>query len=214
MQYVAIPLSDDPDTQVAQTIDMMRRHVIEDSESEPIRRVAAGLQAAAGGLSGEPADPIAESFYWVKNRIRFQQDADTAAPLRHLIRDPQGNEVVEVLIRPRDLVDMPDAREDCDGFASTLPALLRAQGIPCNFVTVAADNQEPGVYSHVYSACYPNGQRIALDSSHGPYPGWEATQTGQVTRVREWPIDGWSLFEWFLFGCVIGAVGYLAMKVL
>ena len=132
-----------PNSEYYRTIAMMRRHVIEDAESEPIRRVAAGLQAAAG-LSVEPADPVADSFYWVKDRLQFQQDEDTAEPLRPLVTDPEFQAFVEMLIRPRDLVQMPDAREDCDGYATLLPTLLRAQRIPCSFVTVAADDHEPG----------------------------------------------------------------------
>ena len=208
VEYAAIPLSDDPDTQVAQTIAMMRRHVIEDAESEPIRRVAAGLQAAAG-LSVEPADPVADSFYWVKDRLQFQQDEDTAEPLRPLVTDPEFQAFVEMLIRPRDLVQMPDAREDCDGYATLLPTLLRAQRIPCSFVTVAADDHEPGRFSHVYAACYPGGRRIALDSSHGPYPGWDSVDTGQVTRMKEWPIDGPSWGELLLIGLALFAAAWV-----
>jgi hypothetical protein len=181
VNYEASPLSTDPDTQVAQTISRMRRHVIEDSHSAPIQRDAAAIQAQGG-------DPLSDTFWWVKNRIGFRQDEQLAQPVRGLL----DGDVVEVLIRPRDLANMRTPLEDCDGFASLLPSLLRAQGVPCSFVTVAADSRDPSRFSHVYAACTdPNtGQRVSLDSSHGPYPGWECLEAGPVWRIKEWAIDG------------------------
>jgi hypothetical protein len=179
VEYVASPLSEDPDTQVAQTIHRMRRHVIEDSRSAPIQRDAAAIQAQGG-------DPISDTFWWVKDRVGFRQDEQLAQPVRRFL----DGDVVEVLIRPRDLANMRTPLEDCDGFASLLPSLLRAQGVPCSFVTVAADARDPSRFSHAYAACYPNGRRVSLDSSHGPYPGWECLEAGPVWRIKEWPIEG------------------------
>jgi hypothetical protein len=185
--YEAFPLSEDPDTQVAQTIHRMARHVREDARSAPILNEAAQLQASGSG------DPISDTFWWVKNRVGFRQDEQLAAPVWRGDGDPvDGGTVVEVLIRPRDLAQMDRPREDCDGFASYGPALLRAQGVPCKFVTVAADRRDPSRYSHVYAACTdPNtGQRVSWDASHGPYPGWECLSAGPVWRIKEWAIDG------------------------
>jgi hypothetical protein len=175
--YAGVPLSPDPDTQVAQTINLMRANVRADSFSEPILRDAAAMESGSGDLTSD-------GFWWTKGRIGFQQDEKTAAPFRRFFDD----DVVEVLIRPRDLANMRRPVEDCDGFAQYLPALMRARGIPCSFVTVAADAREPDRYSHVYAACYPNGRRIALDASHGAYPGWEAPN--YFGKKKEWPIDG------------------------
>jgi hypothetical protein len=177
----------------------MRRNIIEDSRSPAIRRIAADLQANGSG------DPVADTFWWIKDRVGFRQDAQLAAPIRPFL----DGDVVEVLIRPRDLAQMGRPLEDCDGFASFGPAILLAQGIHCNPVTVAADAREPGRFSHVYAACYPDGRRVSLDASHGPYPGWDSIDTGQVTRVKEWPIDGPDWGELLL----IGAVLFLAAKI-
>ena len=206
VNYSLTPLSEDPDRQVEQTIQRMRRHVIEDSGSAPIQRDAALIRQSGTG------DPISDSFWWVKNRINFWQDEQLSRGLRAFHGgDPVADPIIEVLVRPRDLADMQPAAEDCDGFASYLPALLRCQGVPCSFVTVAADPREPGRFSHVYAACTDpaTGQRISLDASHGAYPGWECTESGQVTRLKEWPIDGpdWGT----LF--VIAVVLYAAAKV-
>ncbi len=198
--YQAIPLSEDPDTQVAQTIDMMRRYVKADSGSAPIQQEAAELALLSAG------DPCSEVFDYIKGKVGFQRDEVTAAPIRPLL----DGDVVEVLIRPRDLAQMYTPREDCDGFEMYGPALLRALGVKCNLVTVAADPREPSRYSHVYAACYPNGERIALDMSHGPYPGWEAPDL--YGKKREWPIDGWDLgdlagFALLAFGAFLLARG-------
>lgn len=200
VNYNVSRLSADPDTQVAQTIQRMRRHVLEDSRSETILKEAQLIQDNGTG------DPISDTFWHVKGRVGFRQDHELAEPIRGFLDD----EVVEVLIRPRDLSQMERPLEDCDGFASYAPALLAAQGIPCNFVTVAANPKQPGVFSHVYAACRDprTGQRISLDASHGGYPGWEATDTGQVTRVKEWPIDGPDFGEVLL---IAGAL-FLAAK--
>ena len=205
VSYNLTPLSEDPDTQVEQTIQRMRRNVLEDSRSAPIQRDAAILRAFGTG------DPLADSFWWVKNRVRFSQDADLSAPFRGFLNRDDG--VVEVLIRPADLSEMAQsgvAAEDCDGFASYVPALVIAQGGSCRFATVAADPRLPGQFSHVYAACSgPGNERISLDASHGPYPGWECTESGQVTRLKEWPIDGpdWGSLV------LIAAVLYVAAKV-
>jgi hypothetical protein len=179
VNWEAFPLSTDPDTQVAQTIQRMRRHVLEDSRSPAILNEAAAIQSLGG-------EPCSDTFWHVKGKVGFRRDEDLGRPVQPFLDDPN---IVEVLIRPRDLAQMPNPLEDCDGSASYVPALLMAQGVPCSFVTVAADSREPGRFSHVYAACYPPEGRISLDASHGPYPGWECTGTGQVTRVKEWPID-------------------------
>lgn len=194
MQWEVTPLSSDPDTQVAQTVSRMAGNVREDAGSAPILNDALAIQGSGSG------DPLSDTFWWNKRRLGFRHDRTLAQPFRPFLDD----EVVEVLIRPRDLAQMRQPLEDCDGFASLAAAQLRAQGIPCNFVTVAADTREPGRFSHVYLACYPeSGERIALDVSHGPYPGWEATDTGQVTRLKEWSIDGPGWGEVLLIGAAI-----------
>lgn len=200
MEWNAETLSSDPDTQVAQTIHRMRQHVREDAQSPEIQQEARMI------LENGSGDPISDTFWHVKNRVGFRQDKALAAPIRPFVDD----ELVEVLIRPRHLASMRRPLEDCDGFASYGPALLQAMGIGCNFVTVAADPREPGRFSHVYAACTDpeTGQRVPIDSSHGPYPGWEATQTGQVTRLEEWSINGPDFWQMLL----IAAGLFLAAK--
>ena len=199
VQYEAFPLSQNPDTQVAQTVDKMGQNVREDTGSDPIQRDAAALSSA---------DPLSEAFWMAKRKVGFRRDEQLSAPIRGSL----DGDVIEVLIRPRDLSQMRTPLEDCDGFASLTAARLRAVGVPCNFVTVAADRRDPSRFSHVYLACYPDGPggvRVPLDVSHGPYPGWECTEAGAVWRMKEWPIDGPNWGELLL----IGAVLFLAARV-
>lgn len=195
VDYRAIPLSADPDTQVAQMIGHMKRAAIEDSESEPILREASELRGSG--------DLCSDVFWFDKNRVQFQRDELTSHPFADYFND----DVVEVMIRPRDLANMRQPKEDCDGFATYAASQLRALGIPCNFVTVAADRREPNRYSHVYLACYPNGRRVALDISHGAYPGWEAPN--MFGKRREWPIDGPDGWELFLMAAIWAGLWFL-----
>jgi hypothetical protein len=179
-------VGDDPDEQVAETIGLMQRYVREDTGTPEV--LSAAEEAAPPG-----DDPLDGVFRYVKGLIRFQADETTAAPLQSRLAKMGLGEypVVEVLIRPRDMVtwrrDTGQGQVgDCDDYAMLTAALLIARGVDASFVTVAADPREPGQYSHVYVAAYPpGGGRVAMDTSHGEQPGWEVAN---VTRRREWPI--------------------------
>jgi hypothetical protein len=76
--------------------------------------------------------------------------------------------------------------------------------VKAKFVTVAADPRMPGQWSHVYVVAYLGGKRVPLDTSHGDYPGWEASE--YVTRRQEWDVDGAGLKQWLVIGLVAWAV--------
>lgn len=156
-------LADEPDIAVAQTIDTMARYVRED-------RRHSWFQDLAGELRSTNADRTKENcFNWIKGRVRFLTDERIADQL-HMDKAALGfSSIAEVLIRPVDIVRMVDPMGDCDDFSMLGACLLTACGLPCYFVTLAADSREPSQYSHVYvwAGC-------AFDSSHGPYVGWEA----------------------------------------
>lgn len=201
LNWTATVTGDDPDQQVADTIALMSRYVREDAET-PIVREAAN---EAAGLADDPVEGV---FWYVKRLIRFQHDDVTAAPLTSLLSQRGINApIVEVLIRPVDMLSWhadTGNRQigDCDDYAMLTAALLRAQGIPAKFVTVAVDPSMPNQFSHVYVAAYPDGQRIALDTSHGEAAGWEAPV---VARKEEWDIDA-GLVGWLLAGLLVLAL--------
>jgi hypothetical protein len=202
-------MPDDPDGQVRQAVARAICLIRQDATSETIDQLMPdgtkqtianpikddALRAAQGG------DPISGVWKAIKPFIKFKQDADIAKDLQI---DPQrkeelerefgklGADTVEVFIRPADqslLIALKGLGvEDCDGFTMYGACLLTALGIPCSLVTVAAERENPRTFSHIYVAAYPygrKGQRIPLDFSHGPYPGWECPSA----RLKEWPVD-------------------------
>lgn len=175
-----------PDQQVEQTVNIMRRNTRQDSECPEFRVWAAGVCG-----SGSAWEKVERAFEHTKGVIRFQRDEETGAELQDAMGKAVPADTIEVIVRPLDVkryVEQGKAVGDCDDFSSYLAALLRAQGIKTAFVTLAADQEAPGQYSHVYVAAYVEGERVSLDASHGPYVGWEAPN--KYGKLCEWPVDG------------------------
>jgi hypothetical protein len=183
VKYEITPAPGNSDSQVESTIQLMRRYVAEDALTPEIQRDAMLAIQASVGLS--PAESV---FWWVKGQIRFVEDDYTARQFQARTVEP----VVEALIRPRDmaaLIQSGRAQGDCDDFAMYTAALLMALTIPVAFVTVAG-NPGSADYSHVYVAAYTPKGRLAMDTSHGPAPGWEYQQSvASPVRIQEWPIS-------------------------
>ncbi len=121
--------------------------------------------------------------------MQFVEDEDTGSPFQSVIG--RWHPVVETLVRPIDQAVATDPQGDCDDFEMYAAAHLLARGVPCSFVTVAANEQTPDEYSHVYLAAYPQdgpraGRRVPLDFSHGPRLDWETENV--FGKRREWPI--------------------------
>lgn len=191
VEYSAAVTGDDPDQQVADSIGIMRNLVLRDCQTPEIQR---DLQSAMSSqencrLSANDQYATCDAIWaYTKGRINFVEDRDTAQPLGI---DTPNRPVVETFIPPvwmsRICSDGSCQRTgDCDDFSMYAAALLKAAGIKAKFATVAANEQSPGQYSHVYVVAYPNGQRYPLDCSHGPAPGVEAANVG---RRCEWDID-------------------------
>lgn len=206
VKYSFSPLPDDPDQQVAWTIAKVCRYLVADAQSPIIGEFAQRAIELGGG------DPIVGTWHLVKNSMRFQQDETSAARLE--TDDPRLKDAIEVLIRPRDQALLIKLRgqgfEDCDGYEMFAGCILYRLGVPCSLVTVSAEPGEPGRFSHVYIAAYPDGQRIPLDFSHGPYPGWECPKAG---RLREWPIGPYYFDHLGLLGVFLaGTALYLGFR--
>lgn len=178
LAYTCVEIPEDNGNGVASTIAMMRRYAIEDARSADVRRVAQSLPPCPDSRA-----VVCAVFDRVKSSMRFQRDEITGAPI--------SQDTVEVLIRPCDVAALSafgPVVGDCDCHAMYAAALLAALGVRCSFATVAADSSDPSAYSHVYTVAYtPEGERIAVDASHGPYCGWEVAN---YARLREWPLDG------------------------
>lgn len=185
VRYSLEEVADDPDTQVAQVIGLMRGYAATDARSPEIRSDAHQLLAQYG-------DPVDGVFQFVRSRMGFIEDERTAAPLQ----TSQALPIVETLVRPRDMSILTSQVGDCDDYAMYGASLLEALDVPSAFVTVAADPSTPEVYSHVYLAAYPTagryqGSRVPLDLSHGAIPGWEFHPEVRLKR-KEWPLSGGS----------------------
>ncbi len=191
VRYKTREIGWDPDNQVISTIGVMRQDVEEDSKDPWFNSRAQGM------LSGmDERSQVAAVHAHTKGSIRFQRDETTGEGIGNATpTDP----LVEVIIRPVDMaryVEQGNAVGDCDDFSMYAAAMLEAVGIPCAFVTVAADNRDPNQYSHVYVAAYPHDDagrrvRIPIDCSHGEYPGWEVPN--RFGKRAEWPVEGGGL---------------------
>lgn len=198
LNYSAVAVGDDPDEQVAATIDLMRRYVREDCQSPEIQAIAQSIRAEGG-------DPAQSLFARMKRDIRFVNDDELSSAFRTSPDSP----IVEVLIRPVDLARLGLKAGDCDDWSMYCAAVLRCLGYRTAFVTVAADPRDPRAFSHVYVAAYQNGARIAMDTSHGKFAGWEVPDA-RITRKEEWDMDGGGLC-WLLIPA-LAVAGYLGWK--
>lgn len=186
VNYQIHELGNSPDGQVASTIGIMRERVLEDSQDPGFAARAALL--FPGDMTEE--EKVQAVYGHVANAIRFQRDEATGLGMGSTPPD-----LIEVIIRPVDMaqyIDQGRAIGDCDDFSMYCACLLNVLGVPCSFVTVAADGRAPDQYSHVYVAAYPRDEygqrrRIAMDTSHGDYPGWEVPN--QYGKLSEWSVE-------------------------
>lgn len=161
----------------AQTIALMSHFAREDAYDETLRTAA--LEATAATRTPEAA--AAAIWQWIRSRVRYVEDTRPALGLEGIA--PAD---AEVLIRPVDLLAMPQPMGDCDDFSMLCASMLLAVGIEPRYKTIAAEPGSPDQYSHVYVvAVMPGGRLLPLDCSHGPYAGWEAKATG---KARQWPV--------------------------
>jgi len=193
VRYKVRELGWEPDEQVRRTVALMREKVREDAKDPRFVQ-------RARGLFHNPQDQfglVEQVWGHAKGGIRFQQDEEIGAGVGGL----GEGDVIETIIRPQDMaryVDQGIACGDCDDFSMYQAALLEALGVPCAFVTVGADSRMPDQFSHVYVAAYPkdgNGEpvRVALDASHGDYPGWEVPN--RFGKYQEWAVGSPEMFS-------------------
>lgn len=146
------------------------------------------LQAAIPIPPNNPVmirDLARQIFWWIKNTVMFVEDEAM------LSMGMGEREDKELLIAPDALLSMQQPIGDCDDFSLLGASMLLGVGIPTSYVTVAADNKEKERFSHIYlkiyliDECQQDGTvpSMAMDISHGFYPGWE---TQDIFRKREW----------------------------
>jgi hypothetical protein len=185
-----IPSDPDPDTATAQTVAEMCDQVRSSARDPEVMRAAfdAARRFRGGPLfRGEVNSPAAlaqSAWWWAKQCIRFEHHEAT---IRRLLNERNQ---LQLLISPDVLVRMADRRGDCAIFTELICAFLSVLGVPWEIVTASVDPREPGVFSHVYPrAVMPDGSRIALDASHGRFPGWRVP-SAHTFRDQVWDMDG------------------------
>jgi hypothetical protein len=217
LKYSIEQIPEEPDAQVAATIARMCQYVTQDYV-HPIVQAAA---QTALSFQLDPTHsyhippPLACIHSFVRSRLVFKRDEETAQPFAPLLKQPgQGAKddyFVECLTRPVDVLwqyaqtGQPVAG-DCDDFSMLCAALLMALGIDCCFATVGADASDPNVFSHVYVVAYWRGARYPIDCSHGPHAGWEAPN--KYGKFAEWPIYDRS--TWGGLGVALALAGFFA----
>jgi hypothetical protein len=155
------------DRATARTLERMAQLAAADSRDPVLQRIARALHTPAA------------IWQWVRDCVRYCSDAELA---RELGREGE----TEVLVRPRDLLGMPEPKGDCDEHAMLCAALLLAAGHQASLRAIEVPN-ERGSFSHVYAMC----GSTALDASHGWYCGWESPHVRRMdlavlaTRTKE-----------------------------
>lgn len=165
------------DAACASTIAAMSAIIRQESQYPTV--VHAAYEAAANAVD-ESTRAYVDACYWLtKQRLTFVTDPERFAALFG------GNaNNVELLQAPSFLLSIPNPQGDCDCFSMLLGALLVANGVPFSLVTIATPESNPG-YGHVYGMAHIPRENIALDASHGGYPGWEYPN---ALRKTEWRV--------------------------
>lgn len=203
---VRYPAAPNPDDATRQTIEIMAG-LVRRSASDPLLMRAAETalsQYAHGGpiWAMRGIDPFqgdlqlrtracCEAVWWYcKHQIKFvhhERQIDVFLGERNQL---------QLLIEPSVLLRFgtpygPKRMEgDCAIFSTLIPAMLDQFSIPWELVTVAWNPERPDIFLHVYPrAVLPNGQRLALDASHGNEPGWSIPGNRRF-RTAVWGMDG------------------------
>jgi len=176
------------DVATEQDIRLMCGHVHWAAKNPLVQQVAAqAVDAWSGGaklLGLSPMSPGAACFWWAKHFCKQVPHSEFKA------RVAAYPEKRQLLISPEALVRQSAPAGDCSTFSMLIAAMLEALGERWEFVTVAVDPEDPSVYSHVFvREVFSYGTRLALDGSHGKYPGWEVPRAHQFRR-QVWNSDG------------------------
>ena len=185
-----IQLSDDPDTATAQTVGYMCQYIHQAAKDPLVQQYSVN---AVRNFRGGPAwigagiDPfsnaqcMAEScWWWCKHFLRFKHHGSMFEAWSSDLGDPRTK--LQLLIAPDVLVRMNRMEGDCAIYTMMLCALLESLGVPFQIVTVAVDEMQPTIFSHVFVRAAGE----SLDASHGPSPGWQAPAED---IHREWVFD-------------------------
>jgi transglutaminase-like putative cysteine protease len=171
-EYPRPMLSDEVET--AQTVHMMDELADADAAHRlVIEATYRALDEAGRTLESSDYEKAVAVFWFLKRTIRYVPTPGTS-PL-----------VDQTLIPPATLLAMPDPEGDCPQFSMLASAMLRVLCVPCFYKTIAADQDYPDTYSHIYNVVRVGaGRFMPFDSSNGPEPGAEYSP---AFKRRIWP---------------------------
>jgi hypothetical protein len=192
--------SDHSDTATAQTIKEMCR-LIRDSASDPYTMAYAkdAVWRFGGGVSGglkigehvlkfnanDPRVCAWGDFWWTKTHLKFIHHE------KLLYSWLNESDQLQLLTKPSDVLKgLLPAEGDCAIYTMMVCSFLTVQNIPWEMVTVKCDPRRPDEYAHIFPrVVLPSGRRVALDASHGSYPGWEVPQEHRFA-TQVWDSSG------------------------
>lgn len=186
--------------EVYATLALMSKYAVEDAQTETIQRDVKAVRDMAARAGGRLSDSV---WQYVRGRVKFVRDEELIASAGARLRGSDDVPVIEVLVRPVDMSGGGVAARlgDCDDFAMWAASILVALGVPCSWVVMAGDRRDPDRYSHVYVAAYENGERVAIDASHGTSAGWESPN--YLGLREEVPVTGMGAGSGLMFAAAV-----------
>jgi hypothetical protein len=173
----------DSDLATAQTIATMCGHIHRASQDPVVQQAAKQALSTWGRVRWGTSAPVGV-FWWAKHAVKMLPHSKFKALLAAYPEKRQ------LLVTPEVVLRAPAPAGDCSTFSMLIAAMLEALGVQWELVTVAADPQDPRLYSHVFvRAISADGTRLTLDGSHGKYPGWEVPRAHQFRR-QVWDAAG------------------------
>lgn len=149
------------------TLARMRTLAREGAKDPVVRATAERIVRDAGASPGSLA-ALAALHRFVADRIGYE-------------RDPAG---IEQLTTPRRTLEK--RREDCDGKATLLAALLAAVSHPARvaFRAISTDWRTPRRFTHVFNVARLAGRVIPMDATYpGTQLGWQYPRAVQQVEL-------------------------------
>lgn len=176
-------VSDNDDEATAATVKMMADYIKQGVTDPVCQKWAHDAVFQFGNRQRTPLALVWSVFWKLKHCVKLTRDETV------LFHIGQKN-ARDLLIAPAVLVRQLVPKEDCDGFTMLCCTLLEILGLKPYIVTVKADARRPGEWSHVFCMVdLPDGERIPIDSSHGPFPGWMIPRR-DIFAVQLWDMNG------------------------
>lgn len=145
------------DRGIEATVRWIRKLVDCAVRSPEVNRLAISILDSGGAREHDQLSAAKTIYNWVRSNFRFVPDV--------ISYDEKWNPVGYETLRPIEEIIRVRAG-DCDDINGVLlPSLLGSVGIAVRLVTVAADPDQPGSFSHIYPEALIDGQWIAVDAA-------------------------------------------------